>query len=431
MSKKPWEIVMLNTTQLTVRVAAVQGAYGHRLATYATQISPRSLEAFLGHDPRSRFWKKLEPELSAIYTQLQRLTTAERLRSIQSYIRKRFTNLAIVCGAFPAISVAVTRPLRFQPFEGGNDIAGAGTLHLDMSKSNSRVVLDGLARTSGVIELVELANDEKLSEDERRALSNLLDEFTLPVVIFGPRENDKPLTVTELRQLFADFNFKQASISPSMAIAMDSSDIHISATNELGKATVIQSNGGVEAGRASLGSKSKALAVQQNLLRFVRAAAEGDRFVEAKTNVEKIEPRLTEETLAEFVGKLGRFLGAMAEVMGQQRFSDTKNGIHLSGPGWSALGVIFYDLDVTLGISDVEIKAREIGKIDWQRDAPFWADAMREKEVRGTKILTFIGGGFESRQMIRRKVHECLGTWEALQIKITNSGGQETAAAAA
>jgi hypothetical protein len=420
---------MLNTTQLTVRVAAVQGAYGHRLATYATQISPRSLEVFLGHDPRSRFWKKLEPELSAIYSQLQRLTTAERLRSIQTYIRKRFTNLAIVCGAFPAISVAVTRPLRFQPFEGSNDIAGAGTLHLDMSKSNARVVLDGLARTSGVIELVELANDEKLSEEERRTLSNLLDEFTLPVVIFGPRENDKPLTITELRQLFADFNFKQASISPSMAIAMDSSDIHISATNELGKTSVIQSNGGVEAGRASLGSKSKALAVQQNLLRFVRAAAEGDRFVEAKTNVEKLEPRLTEETLAEFVAKLGRFLGAMAEVMGQQRFSDTKNGIHLSGPGWSALGVIFYDLDVTLGISDIETKAREIGKIDWQRDADFWADSMREKEVRGTKILTFIGGGFESRQMIRRKVHEYLGTWDALQIK--NSAGQEAAAAAA
>jgi hypothetical protein len=422
--------MMLNTTQLTVRVAAVQGAYGHRLATYATQVSPRSLEAFLGHDPRSRYWKRLDPELEAIYSQLQRTTTSDRLRSIQSYIRKRFSALAIVCGAFPAISVAVTRPLRFQPYD-GNDLAGAGTLHLDMSKSNSRVVLDGLARTSAVIELVELANDEQLSDEERHSLSNLLDEFTLPVVIFAPRENDKPLTITELRQLFADFNFKQLSISPSLAISMDSSDIHISATKRLSHAGVIKDNGGVEEKRASLGSKSKALAVQQNLLRFVRAAAEGDRFVEAKTNVDKIDPRLTEENISQFVGKAERFLDNMAMVMGKPRFTDTKNSIHLSGPGWSALGVVFYDLDVTLGVQDLEGMAREVGRIDWQRDAPFWVDAMREKEVRGIKTLTFIGGGFESRQTIRRKLHQHLGTWEALQKKSMGGENDEVGAVAA
>src|SRR5258708_32486449 len=111
------ENAVLNTTQLTVRIAAVQGAYGLRLATYATQVSPRSLEAFLGHDPRSRYWKRLDPELEAIYSQLQRTTTPDRLRSHRTYIRKRLSRVAVVCGAFPAISVAVTRPLRFQPYE--------------------------------------------------------------------------------------------------------------------------------------------------------------------------------------------------------------------------------------------------------------------------------------------------------------------------
>src|SRR5262249_4445965 len=100
---------MIDTTQLTIRIAAVQGAYGHRLATYATQISPRSLEAFLGHDPRSRFWKKLDPELENIYAQLQRTTKPERLRLIEGYIRKRFTEHAVVLGAFPAISVGVKK----------------------------------------------------------------------------------------------------------------------------------------------------------------------------------------------------------------------------------------------------------------------------------------------------------------------------------
>jgi DGQHR domain-containing protein len=333
---------MLNTTQLTIRIAAVQGAYGHRLATFATQVRPRSLEAFLGHDPRSRFWKKLDPELVQIYSQLQRVTMPERLRAIQAYIRRRFSEQAVVCGAFPAISVAVKHHLRFQPFETNNDLEGAGTLHLDMSKSNSRIVLDGLARVSGVIELVELANHETLTDQERQTLNDLLEQFSLPMVIFAPRD-DKPLDMREMKQLFADFNFKQLSISPSLAIAHDSSDIYIEATRRLGTEGVIKGHGGMEIGRASLGSKSTALVVQQNLLRFVRGASEGDRFTEAKTNIEKIESnRLTEQNLDEFVRSVNRFLGGVAAGMGSVRFGDTKNGIHLSGPGWGALGVVFY-----------------------------------------------------------------------------------------
>ena len=82
---------MFQTTQPTVRIPAVQGAFGHRLLTYTTQVSPRYLETLLGHDPRSRQWRKLEPpELKKIYEQLQRTTSADRLRGIQNYIRKRF-----------------------------------------------------------------------------------------------------------------------------------------------------------------------------------------------------------------------------------------------------------------------------------------------------------------------------------------------------
>ena len=69
--------------------------------------------------------------------------------------------------------------------------------------------------------------------------------------------------------------------------------------------------------------------------------------------------------------------------------------------------------------------------VDWRRDASFWADAMREKEVRGTKTLTFIGGGFESWQTIRRKIHQHLGTWELLQKKHLNEEGLEASLVAA
>lgn len=415
---------MLSTTQLTIRIAAVQGAFGHRLATYATQISPRSLESFLGHDPRSRLWKKLDPELMGIYSQVQRNTTPDRLKAIQAYVRKRFTSHAIVLGAFPAISVAVKRHLRFEPYTTtGSDLAGAGTLHLDMSKSNGRVVLDGLARVSGVIELVELSNDDSLPIVARTALNELLDEFSLPLVIFAPRQDGSVLDLREMRQLFTDFNFKQKSISPSMAIAMDSSDIYIEAANRLGNSAVIVSHGGMEKGAASLGSKSTRLVVQQNLLRFVRGAAEGDRFTEEKTNVDKDDDsrRLTEAGLDDFLVSVQNFLEGMSAAMGSVRFADTKNGIHLSGPGWGALGVIFHDLDATLGMTELGAAGQKLGEIDWQRSASFWSDVMREKIVRGKPTLTFIGGGYESRQAIRRKAHEHLGTWARL--KTLQQGG--------
>jgi DGQHR domain-containing protein len=415
------ENTVLNSTQLTIRIAAVQGAYGHRLATYSTQIAPRSLEAFLGHDPRSRYWKKLDPELEQIYVPLQRTTTNDRLSAIQAYIRKRFSQVAVILGAFPAVSVAVKRHLRFDPFDDGS-VQGAGTLHLDMSKSNGRIVLDGLARVSGVIELVELANDESLSAEERKTLNELIDQFTLPLVIFAPRQKDEQLELKELKQLFADFNYRQMSISPTMAMNHDSSDIYVEATRRLAERAVIKSNGGMETKHASLGAKSTALVVLQHLVRFVRGGAEGDAFAEAKANVDKAEGRrrLSEENLGEFVARAERFLSGMAEVMGSARFADTKNSIHLTGPGWGALGAIFYDLDATLNVEDIAVMGRKLGELDWSRNADFWSDVMREKEVRGKMTLTFIGGGYESRQAIRRKAHQHLGMWDQLQAKIAS-----------
>jgi hypothetical protein len=122
--------------------------------------------------------------------------------------------------------------------------------------------------------------------------------------------------------------------------------------------------------------------------------------------------------LDEFVRNVNRFLGGMAASMGSVRFGDTKNGVHLSGPGWGALGVVFYDLDAVLGVQDLEEAGRRLGEIDWQRGATFWSDVMREKEVRGKPVITFIGGGYESRQAVRRKVHQYLGTWEKLQVAL-------------
>lgn len=394
----------------------MQGAVGHRLFTYTTQVSPRYLETLLGHDPRSRQWRKLEPpELRNIYEQLQRTTSADRLRGIQSYIRKRFKKEAVVLGAFPAISVAVKNRIKFEPYkeEEGGDRAGAGTLHLDMSRLNSRIVLDGLARVSGIIELVELASDESLPEEDRRSLGNLLNEFTIPLVIFAPKQDDKPLNLREMRQLFADFNFKQTSISPTMAMSFDSSDIYIEATKRLGETDVVDHHGGVEMKSASLGAKSTALVALQNLVRFTRGAAEGDLFAEMKTNVDKDEDkrRLSEENMDEFVESVRQFLAGMAASMGSDRFRDIRDSVHTTGPGWGALGALFHDLDVTLGRRDYYELGRKLGQLDMRKSGEAWADIMRIREYKSGQRLTFVGGGHETRQALRQKFHEHLGTW--------------------
>ena len=67
---------------------------------------------------------------------------------------------------------------------------------------------------------------------------------------------------------------------------------------------------------------------------------------------------------------------------------------------------------------------RKLGQIDWQRSASFWSDIMREKDVRGKSVLTFVGGGYETRQAVRRKAHEHLGTWDDLQAALGSNGDE-------
>ena len=97
--------------------------------------------------------------------------------------------------------------------------------------------------------------------------------------------------------------------------------------------------------------------------------------------------------------------------MGSVRFGDTKNGVHLSGPGWGALGVVFPTISTpflecrTWRRRDVG-SARSIGSVE-RRSGRM---SCGEREVRAKPVITFIGGGYESRQAVRRKVHQYLGT---------------------
>ncbi|RDD60123.1 DNA sulfur modification protein DndB [Ferruginivarius sediminum] len=413
---------MIRTTNPSAQIPAVQGQFGNRLATYTTQIAPAALETVLGHDPRSMHWKQLPGDLEHLYSHLQRTTTPKRLESLMKYIRERFIDRHIIAGAFPAVSIAVQNPTQFKEIE---EEQGIGVLHFDLSRRNRRVVVDGLARVSAAMQLVEDSENAGLFRQEQREhLQALLNSFTLPCVLYMPHPNGNPLTLEEMQQLFHDFNYRTQPVPPRIAIALDHSDPYISLTNRLGEANVIERHGGMEKKRASLGSKSTAIVVQQNLLRFVRAATEGETLLENKNANAPDNPSLTVDNIDGYEEALRHFLDAFAEGMGPEKFED-RESLHLTAPGWGALGVLYHDLAVKAEVADVPRAARAAAqKVNWHRSAPEWQDIVREKkDSKGNTYLGLAGGGAQTRRHITRTLRDKLGIREKIEQRRPESSG--------
>lgn len=407
---------MIEHVKPTARIPAVQGQFGPRLVTYTTQLPAGSLETILGHDPRSKQWRQLPDDISNIYQHLQRATTKARLDSILRYIRYRFIERSVVLGAFPAISIAVQNSTPFEQFVGIPD-NGVGVLQFDLSRRNLRIVVDGLGRASASLELVELAESADLSPEVKVGLQKLLSEFSLPTVFYMPAPGSKPLALDEMQQLFHDFNFKVTAVPARIAIALDHSDLYIGLANRIAKSEPLQRHGGVEKKAASLGKKSTAIVVQQNLLRFVRAATEGERFIEGTSNSDLKEPRLTDETIEGFQDSVEAFLRSFVDGMGTARFTE-RDSLHLTAPGWGSLGVIYHDLAVRLKVPDIKAAAARISQIDWSRSADTWKDIVREKtDKEGKQFLGLAAGGAQNRRFITRMVRQKLGVDKLLQEK--------------
>jgi hypothetical protein len=399
---------MIEHVKPTARIPAVQGQFGTRLVTYTTQLPAGAIETILGHDPRSRHWKQLSDDVRDIYEKLQRATTPKRLDGIVRYIRYRFIERGVILGAFPAIAIAVEHPTEFEPYAGISD-SGVGVLHFDLSRRNRRIMVDGLGRASAAMELVELSESSDLSSDARAALQKLISEFALPTVFYVPAPGKPSLTIEEMGQLFHDFNFKVQAVPERVAIALDHSDLYIGLTNKIAQSEAIMDHGGMERKAASLGRKSTAIVVQQNLLRFVRGATEGESFLEAKNNTDLANPNLTPDNLSVYQDKIEEFLSIFATSMSEEAFKD-KDSLHLTSPGWGALGILFHDLFVRLKVPDLDAAARKLGTLDWRRSADMWADLVRErKDKNGAIVLGLGGGGAQTRRAITRIAREYLG----------------------
>ncbi|HVH76414.1 MAG TPA: DNA sulfur modification protein DndB [Stellaceae bacterium] len=397
---------MIAHVNATTRIPAIQGQFGPRVVTYSTQLPVGSIETILGHDPRSGNWKRLPADLAYIYNHLQRATTKARLDSIIRYIRYRFIERPIIIGAFPAISIAVQNQTPFTPYAGETAV---GALEFDLSKRNHRVLVDGLGRVGAGLELLDMTEDDKVPEHNREALRGLMSQFSLPAVFYIPAPGNKGFDLEEMQQLFHDFNFKAKSVPERVAIALDHSDLYIGLANRIGGSPLMKRLGGMEFKSASLGKKSTAIVVQQNLLRFVRGAAEGERFLEGTNKSEIEDPNLTEDTLDDLEERMLVYLEAVVEGMGDEKFKD-REGLHLTSPGWGALGVLFNDLVVRLKVPDYQAAARKIGTIDWNRANLHWADIVRENtDKHGNVSLGLAKGGAQNRRFLTRRLRQLLG----------------------
>jgi hypothetical protein len=361
---------MLNP--LSIPIGAVKGFFGKELTTFQTQIRPDQVVQILSHDPRSVNWKYLPPDLGKMYEYLQRKTSKDRREGTAEYIEERLAPDAISIGAFPAICIGMVRPGTFKPIteDQSSPLAAVGTLHLELSDSNRRIILDGLARVAGALDVLERTGRELKAGDW----------FSFPVTIYAPTQD--VVTLEQLGQLFYDFNFRQTRLSANQAIALDKSDLYIQLTNSLGRSITVKKYGGMEERAASLGAKSTAIVVQRVLLRFVRGATEGRKFQES--NLSRVDsPNLTSNSFRDLQKKLEDYVGAFAERMGDERFR-SRDSLHLSAPGWQVLGLIFYDLNFRLGeavigpaYSDV---LERLARIDWSRYNPDWLGMVGEAE---------------------------------------------------
>jgi hypothetical protein len=271
-----------------------------------------------------------------------------------------------------------------------------------------RLPVDGLGRVTASLELVELA-ESNIPQAAKLQLQTILNEFSLPTVFYMPAPGTPPLRIEEMQQLFHDFNFKATAVTARHAMALDHSDLYIGVTNRIGESQVIVDHGGMEFKASSLGKKSTAIVVQQNLLRFVRGATEGERFLESTTNSDLEKPRLTDEKAAEFEDTMISFIAEFAESMGRERFMD-RESLHLTSPGWGTLGLIYHDLAVRLQVPDLNASARALGKIDWRRDNPLWTEIVRQKaDKAGNIYLGLAAGGAQNRRFMTQTLRKELG----------------------
>lgn len=316
------------------------------------------------------------------------LNTRSRIDGVAAYLHDRMTRGEIA--AFPAISIGLTHAPDFVPFEEGGAV---GTARL--SNKGYRILLDGLARVSGT---------EDLREWGEEGLHFFENSIVFPVTIFCPPSEEVELTVEELGSLFADFNFRVNPVPDRLAIAHDLSDPYIQLTKLFEQEPFIKNYGGMEMKSASLGTKSKAIVVQQVLLRAVRGATEGINYQDHPTK-SLPAPNLTFQTLQRERASLAEFFNEISGRMGKDRWG-ARDSMHLTSVVWQSFGIIHHDLrhrGLTFTPLELDRIYELIARVDWSRGNPLWLEMKLGEWVinkRNERVFSTRKGGYATKMAI-------------------------------
>lgn len=374
---------MTSDGSIKLHIACIRGRSGPHLQSFQAVCPPSQLISLLGHDPRST--KGLPLPLREAYERYQRRTRSNRSESIQKYITECLSPSSQRVGGFPGLSVGLTEVPNFETLRNlagveispGVDLANnVGVLHLDIGAKHNRMLLDGLGRLDAAMEFVDRGEDVD-------------DWISFPITIFAPTETKGRIAFGDLGQLFHDYNYLAARISPTQALELDQASPYSQILEWLKEQPVISENGGMQVSGASLGKKSTALVVLRSLLGFVTVAAEGEKALQGAKNERVRNPRTNQQNLVEVRERIAGFLTRFADAMGA-RFTD-QDSIHLTRLGWEGIAMITHEVAVSADMPEEQVQAcaEALAEVDWSRSNRDWFGMIGapEQDSNGVPVL--------------------------------------------
>jgi hypothetical protein len=324
----------------------------YNLDCYQMSAPVWQVARILGHDPRSKHWKMLEPWLRDIYQSKQRTTSAERIDALRQYIAGRLM-VQDKFGALPPISI-----IQFEPFAPDQlKTLESGAMELEEGKSEvNRVLIDGLARYTAAIEI-----REQLKTENPDKVKELDEAFEFSIALYVPQR--ERINASVAGQLFTDFNSYAWVVPAAKTLAEDMYNPYklcALAVNNPGG--VIRKYGGLKSGSSNLGRKDVAFATEIMIAQFCKVAIEGQKGI-GKLNKPVSNPRIAQVVPDDEGKKIGSFFEALEKAMGSNRFGD-RSQLFRTAHGLYALALIANDA-LYEGRTTVNEAVEGIASVDW------------------------------------------------------------------
>ncbi|MCI0465617.1 MAG: hypothetical protein L0Y57_01195 [Beijerinckiaceae bacterium] len=320
------------------------------------------MASFLGHDPRSRFWPQLPQYLKTIYEQKQRATDPKRIKALEEYVSDKILNPEKF-GAIPPLSV-----VQFEPFSTDQVTRIENNLVKieDSEAETTRVLIDGLARFTTVVDL-----RERLKIEQPEKIADL-DQLQLSIALYVPRE--KAIGADCAGQLFTDFNLYAWPVTGNQALAGDLFNPYKRLSNMVNaEGSTVRRYGGLKIGSSNLGRKDVAFATQMVMAQFCKVAVEG-RVGMGKLSRPLPNPRCPRINIEEEGKRIADFFTALENHMGANTFRD-RTKLFRQAHGLYALAVVLNDV-LEHGRATIDSIAHDLAHIEWS-----WANEDFQKKI--------------------------------------------------